>query len=246
MIFNRPMVVSIAGFDPSGGAGILADIKTFEQLRAYGLGVLTANTFQTDTEVRQVNWIPLSQIKEQLGVLLNRWEIEWFKIGIIESSEVLLEVIQFIKSKCADPKFVWDPVLRSSTGYLFFNNGHTIVTLLKYITVFTPNLPEFEALVGTEERAISLSDKTIIYLKGGHKQQAELGKDILFYKGVKQLFNPATYGSAKHGSGCVLSAAICVNFALKIPVPLAFEKSKRYIEQYLTSNPSLLGYHTSP
>ena len=76
MSANRPIVVSIAGFDPSSGAGILADIKTFEQHQVYGLGVLTANTIQSDEKVMQVEWIPVEKIKEQLQVLLDRWQPE--------------------------------------------------------------------------------------------------------------------------------------------------------------------------
>lgn len=241
---ERPIVLSIAGFDPSGGAGILADIKTFEQNLVCGFGVLTANTFQTDADVKGLNWIPVSEIKDQIKLLMDRWEIEWFKIGIIESAEVLQQVIQFIIQQNPQAKFVWDPVLRSSSGFPFFRSDRDIATLLENITVLTPNLPEFEFLIGNEEKALSLSLNTMIYLKGGHKVEAELGKDILYWNGSKYIFEPQVLGTSKHGSGCILASAICSNLALNIPVPLAFEKAKQYIEKVLSSNSSLLGWHS--
>ena len=198
---SRPMVVSIAGFDPSGGAGILADIKTFDQHRVYGLGVITANTFQTDSVVEEVNWIPAPQIKEQLGLLIERWNPEWFKIGIIENSDVLEQILVFITEKNPEAKIVWDPVLRSSSGFSLFKSDHSITKLLKYITVLTPNLPEFEFLIGSEEKAMSLSQQTMIYLKGGHREKAQLGEDWLYWKGIKYILQPSRIGDPKHGSG---------------------------------------------
>ncbi|MEJ6979151.1 hydroxymethylpyrimidine/phosphomethylpyrimidine kinase [Pedobacter sp. P351] len=244
MTSERPVVLSIAGFDPSGGAGILADIKTFEQNLVYGFGVLTANTFQTDTDVKDLSWIPLAEIKDQIKLLMDRWEIEWFKIGIIESADVLHQVVQFIIQQNQEAKFVWDPVLRSSSGFPFFRSDRDIATLLKHITVLTPNLPEFEILIGKEENALSLSESTMIYLKGGHREDAELGKDVLYWNSRKYIFEAKNLGTSKHGSGCILASAICSNLALNIPVQLAFEKAKQYIEQVLSSNPSLLGWHS--
>lgn len=236
-------MLSIAGFDPSAGAGILADIKTFEQHQVYGLGVLSANTFQTDAHVNRLNWIPVSEIKEQIKLLMERWNIEWFKVGIIENSDTLQQLVGFIVQQNPKAKFVWDPVLRSSSGFDFFTSHHELSTLLEHITVLTPNLPEFNYLIGSEEKAMFLSQKTMIYLKGGHRTEA-VGKDLLYWKGVKHVFEPSLLASPKHGSGCVLSSAICANLALNIPSPLAFENAKRYIEKVLISNSSLLGWHS--
>lgn len=244
MSFSRPIVVSIAGFDPSGGAGILADIKTFEQHRVYGFGVLTANTIQSDKEVKHVEWINAVKIKAQLQVLMDRWQPEWFKIGIIESSEVLLDLIQFVIQHNTHAKFIWDPVLQSSSGYQFFKSEHDLEVLLQHITVLTPNLPEFECLIGSEEKALELSYTTMIYQKGGHREEALLGQDILFWNGNKYFFEPSNKTFSKHGSGCILSSAICANLASDIQSPLAFEKAKQYTEKVLSSNPSLLGWHT--
>src|SRR5690606_18289257 len=119
---------------------------------------------------------------------------------------VLQQLVAFIIQRNRKAKLVWDPVLRSSSGFKFFESEHDITTLLSNITVLTPNLVEFDALIGSEGNAISLSQNTIIYLKGGHRTGADLGYDILYWKGGKYIFEPKLIGSAKHGSGCVLSS----------------------------------------
>src|SRR5436190_9108916 len=96
---ERKQVISIAGFDPSGGAGILADVKTFESLGVYGFGVCSAITLQTENEFKGVAWIPLHQIELQLDTLLQRYEVEFLKIGLIQSLEVLDQLVQAIIKK---------------------------------------------------------------------------------------------------------------------------------------------------
>src|SRR5690242_6903376 len=91
--------ISIAGFDSTAGAGVLADIKTFEQLDVYGFGVCSAITLQTESEFKGVVWVPLHQIELQLDTLLEKYEAEFLKIGLIQSLEVLDELIQTIKRK---------------------------------------------------------------------------------------------------------------------------------------------------
>ena len=107
-----------------------------------------------------------------------------------------------------------------------------------------PNLTDFEFLIVSEEKAVSLSQQTMIYFKGGHREKARLGEDWLYWNGDKYILQPFLLGNPKHGSGCILSSAICANLALNTPVPIAFEKAKHYIEKVLSSNPTLLGWHT--
>ncbi|MEL7003586.1 MAG: bifunctional hydroxymethylpyrimidine kinase/phosphomethylpyrimidine kinase, partial [Bacteroidota bacterium] len=116
---NRPTVLSIAGFDPSGGAGLLADIKAFEQLKCYGLGVSTALTVQNDVKFEKTKWIEWEFIKEQLQLLFERFPIAYVKIGIVENLMVLRQIINFILDQNKSAKIVLDPVLKSSTGFIF-------------------------------------------------------------------------------------------------------------------------------
>src|ERR1035437_5718713 len=95
---NRPFVLSIAGFDPSAGAGVLADVKTFEACGAYGMGVVSALTYQNDVSFEKVEWLELSQIIEQIKVLQKRFQFDFIKIGLIENLEVLNGLISYLKS----------------------------------------------------------------------------------------------------------------------------------------------------
>jgi hydroxymethylpyrimidine/phosphomethylpyrimidine kinase len=110
------------------------------------------------------------------------------------------------------------------------------------MAVVTPNLPEFESLIGAEERALEISKQTAIYLKGGHST-SNLGVDILYLNGEKHMLEPKLIGTSKHGSGCVLASAICANLALGFNIWEASVNAKKYIESVLTSNDSLLGWH---
>ena len=94
---SRPYVISIAGFDLSAGAGILADIKTFEQHKVYGFGACTALTSQNDQEFLNLSWLSTENILQQLEPLLGRFEIQACKIGIIPSLKTLAAVLKFIK-----------------------------------------------------------------------------------------------------------------------------------------------------
>src|ERR1700756_3795867 len=119
MLPKRAYVLSIAGFDPSGGAGILADVKTFESNKVYGLGVISANTFQNDEEFNRVDWIPAEKIIEQISILQKRFEFEYVKIGLIENLEVLNKIIEHLKLPTANYRLIWDPILKASAGFEF-------------------------------------------------------------------------------------------------------------------------------
>src|SRR5260221_632714 len=105
---ERPCVLSIAGFDPSGGAGILADIKTFEQHKVSGMGVVTGLTFQNDSEFDGVKWIEPNEIIKQIDVLTRKFKFQFVKIGMLESLDVLEKIISRLKANGS--KLIWDPI----------------------------------------------------------------------------------------------------------------------------------------
>ena len=116
---KRPYVLTIAGFDPSGGAGLIADIKTFEALKVYGLSVCTANTIQNDIDFKSCYWVDIEIIKHQIAILFDRFRIDYVKIGIIKNWEILNTIIDLLLRKNAEIKIVLDPVLRSSSNFDF-------------------------------------------------------------------------------------------------------------------------------
>lgn len=245
----KPHVLSIAGFDPSGGAGILSDIKTIEGNGGYGFGVITAVTCQNDISFEKISWLPLGEIIEQIEVLQKRFLITYIKIGLIESLEVLHELVIYFKSKDPNAVIVWDPIIKASAGFVFHQsiNKDLLLEVLKNITCITPNIPEANQLFGMDnlsERLLSDSDNYYTYLKGGHNDQSNV-TDIFFAEQQIYFFtNPRLPRGEKHGSGCVLSAAFTTELAKGTMMKDAAEKANAYTFRFLASNETLLGYHS--
>jgi hydroxymethylpyrimidine/phosphomethylpyrimidine kinase len=118
---ERPFVISIAGFDPSGGAGILADIKTFEQLEVIGLGVCTAMTVQTASQCLSIDWQSLEQIVSSITVLMQEYTIQAVKIGVVKDAVFLEKIVETIRFHSSGAKIIWDPVLKSTSEFSFFD-----------------------------------------------------------------------------------------------------------------------------
>lgn len=247
---KRPFVLSIAGFDPSGGAGLLADTKTFEMLGCYGLAVNTANTIQNDVKFEACHWTSEEIILQQLDLLLENFPVEVVKIGIVENLQVLDRVIQKLLTKNKDVKIIWDPVIKSSSGFSFqkpLEFQKNLESILERVFLVTPNFNELQLFypeLNMGETIPKITDKTNLYLKGGHRM-ANIGLDELFTKdGECLIFKPVrTDCSEKHGSGCVLSSALAAQLALGHSLPKAARKTKDYIEKILASNKTLLAYH---
>lgn len=240
--------MSLAGLDPSGGAGLLADIKTFEQHRVYGLGVCTALTIQTASDFISVDWLSLPRILAQAKPLLASETVDYCKIGIMADIQSLLELVRTIKYLSPGIRIVLDPVLKASAGHAFHSNipRQAWQELLPELYLLTPNYHEATLLAGIDDgeaAAEQLSAHCAVLLKGGH-HQARPGEDTLYTGNGIQRFLPGP-GQAypKHGSGCVLSAAITANLALGQSLPDACANAKAYTENLLASHPSLTGYH---
>jgi hydroxymethylpyrimidine/phosphomethylpyrimidine kinase len=246
---KRPFALTIAGFDPSGGAGLLADIKTFEANQIYGLGVCTALTVQHENRFDAVKWIDNELIIEQAKLLFEKYSIQYVKIGLVKSLEDLSRIINALLAWNPEVIIIWDPILKASAGFNFHDeiNVITLKTILKQIYVLTPNLPEANLLVNdslnTEQKALILAENCAVFLKGGHGNLDE-SKDILLYQNHRfEYFAKRIVHGEKHGSGCVLSSAITANLAKGFPLEKACEEAKKYITAFLSSNNSLLGYH---
>lgn len=241
---NRPFVLTIAGLDPSGGAGILADIKTFEQHKVTGFAISTANTIQTENQFYEIQWTDLSFVIRSIETLFLNYKISIVKIGIVSSLHDLNQILSIIKQLSPSTKIVWDPVLKSTTKFEFMNteDQFDLNKILSKIDLITPNFHEAEILfpdyISKENRF-----STNILLKGGHNEKA-LGTDHLFLKDEMLELLPSEKNCfEKHGSGCVLSSAITSNLALNQTLIEACKNAKIYIENYLSSTTTLIGYH---
>jgi hydroxymethylpyrimidine/phosphomethylpyrimidine kinase len=248
MSTNRPFALSIAGFDPSGGAGVLADIKTFEQHKVIGFAVVTANTIQTESKFHEIEWIDLSFVIRSIETLFVNYEITVVKIGIVPSIHYLNRILSTIKLLSPSTKIVWDPVLKSTTEFEFMNiEEHSDLNkILSKIDLITPNYNEAKLLFPDfilNKTTLKNDIPTAILLKGGHNFE-EIGTDRLFLKNeIIDLLSSEKNCFEKHGSGCVLSSAIASNLALNQTLHEACKNAKTYIENYLSSTSTLIGYH---
>ncbi|MBG6060340.1 hydroxymethylpyrimidine/phosphomethylpyrimidine kinase [Flavobacterium sp. CG_9.1] len=249
MSTNRPFVVTIAGFDPSGGAGVLADVKTFEQHRVTGFAINTGNTIQTENEFFEIEWTDLTFVLRSIKVLFKSYTVQAVKIGIVPSLDYLKEIVFAIKRLSPKTKIVWDTVLKSTTEFRFttIENQTVLIEILEKIDLITPNYNEILQLSSEEINArtiaITLSKYCAVLVKGGHNSD-EIGIDYLYMENdFFRLLPKETLVSEKHGSGCVLSAAITANLALEQDLKTACSTAKIYIETFLQSNKTKLGYH---
>jgi hydroxymethylpyrimidine/phosphomethylpyrimidine kinase len=252
----RPTILSIAGFDPSGGAGILADIKTFEQHKVQGMGVVTGLTFQNDSEFDGVNWIETGEVIKQIEVLTRKFKFEFIKIGMIKDLDILAIIISHLQT--SNSKLIWDPIIKASAGFEIHKtiDKKKVIAICKNIFLITPNMDEIRILTGEQDvikAAKELSKYCNVFLKGGHtplsnsppKEERGLGRDYLFtIDGKVFSFRPKKISeTGKHGSGCVLSSAITANLAIGNDLQRSCLKGKDYVTKFLFSTKTLLGYH---
>lgn len=243
---ERPYVISIAGFDPSGGAGLLSDSKTFEQSKVIGLGVCTALTLQTAAKCLSLEWRPIDEVTEAIQMLMENYLILAVKIGIVKDAEFLNKIIETLKKANPEVKIVWDPVLKSTSEFSFFDTEtlHQLKSTVNQLSLITPNYNEYGVL--KENNLLPDTNKCALLIKGGHRED-HLGTDILVENGKETLLVPTednTIYFPKHGSGCVLSSAITAELAKGEKRETACRNGKLYIEKFLKSNPSLLGTHS--
>ena len=244
---ERPYVMSIAGFDPSGGAGLLSDSKTFEQLKVMGLGVCTALTLQTAFQCLSLEWRPVNEVAEAIKVLMENYPVSAVKIGIVRDAEFLDKIIETIKIGNPEVKIVWDPVLKSTSEFTFFDleTLSQLEETVNKLSLITPNYKEYSIL--KESGILPDPHKCSLLIKGGHREDL-LGTDVLVENQTEIALPPGSQDRAyfpKHGSGCVLSSAITSELAKGKSMEASCRQGKIYVENFLKSNPSLLGTHSS-
>ena len=264
-MMERPGVLVVAGYDQSGGAGVLADVKTLEAHGVYAYAVCTAFTFQNERVVRRVEWFSEEDIFGQIDLCFAVASFEWVKIGIVRSVDMIAAIIRHLREHNPSIRIVLDPVIRASSGMDFWEGGNRTGDQFRGAPtvrwgdfgevaaecyLLTPNWEEIGWLypgrdIAEQCRELTRSFGCNLYLKGGHNPVSP-GRDYLWMDGEMQALEPGVEAAAvfpKHGSGCVLSSSLTANLALGYTLPVAAALSKRYIEQFLTSNKTLLGWH---
>jgi hydroxymethylpyrimidine/phosphomethylpyrimidine kinase len=235
-------VLTIAGSDSGGGAGIQADLKTFEAHRVFGTSVITALTAQNTLGVHGVFPIPPEMVRAQLRAILDDFPIAAAKTGMLYN----VENIEAVTDAVIETQFplVVDPVIVATSGDALLQPD-ALQALASYLfpvaTVITPNLQEASILTGmdvkTREdmevaalRMASICPDTWILVKGGHLDQGR-ASDLLFKLDRAPIWLEADWIPTQdtHGTGCTLSAAITANLALGMDVPTAVAAAKTYV-----------------
>ena len=212
-----PAVLSIAGSDPSGGAGVQADLKTFAAHRTYGMGVMTALTAQSTTGVTGVHPVPAGFVAEQITTLLDDIPPAAVKVGMLAETDIARAVAGALERVHAP--VVLDPVMVSTSGHrLLSAEAEAVVcgALAARATIVTPNRPEAVVLLaGVDARAWVDRTGTALLLKGGHDTEP-IVEDVLFRPGVapRTWRHPRVKTRNTHGTGCTLSSAIAARLAL--------------------------------
>ncbi len=232
--------LTIAGYDNSGGAGIVADLRVFHRFGLYGVSVITALAVQNTFRVYEVFPVPLYTFRAELKAVFDDFKIKGVKIGMLGNEEIALETYSFLKDK--DIPVVLDPVLGSTSGTpLLTDEGVKILKekLIKIVYLITPNIPESERLC--EEKIESLKDvyecaKKIrsmgaknVLIKGGHLDGEE-AVDILYDgKDFYRFVSKRVKGKNPRGTGCVYSSAILSNLIKGKELTEAVKISKEFI-----------------
>ena len=237
-----PTVLSIAGFDPSGGAGVLADTKTFVAFNCCPAAAITSLTFQNEQEVFGCVHQTASTVRAQLTPVLAERKVSAVKTGMLPTREIVLEVANVVREHKL-PSLVVDPVIRSTSSYELANDAAISALceeLFPLARVVTPNIPEAERLTGlsiTDEESMRRATLSIrklgaqaVLLKGGHLRNAPAATDLLDDGGMVRSFSSEWIrGDNFHGTGCLLSAAIAACLAKGLALEEATRQAKNFV-----------------
>lgn len=236
--------LSIAGSDPSGGAGIQADIKTFSALGVYGAAVITALTIQNTVGVQYVHPVPPQVVYDQIVAVMSDIRPSVVKVGMVNDVLTLKAIVTALRQY--KPSFlIVDPVIMSSSGKQLMSDDAMallINDMLPVTDLLTPNIPEAKRLTDNNDlsgAAITLLEYGVkaVLIKGGHSMDKDK-TDILFRKTENGIVTDSYTSSSvnsnnTHGTGCTLSTAIASFLARGCDICHAIEKAKHYITEAL-------------
>jgi hydroxymethylpyrimidine/phosphomethylpyrimidine kinase len=241
-----PVALTIAGSDPSGGAGIQADLKTFQRFGVYGVSAIALITVQNTTRFERVESLPADLVVEQIRAVIEDIPPAAAKTGALGSREIV-EAVAALAAEFQFPLVV-DPVLLSKRGARLLDVAALRAKLLPRAFLLTPNLDEASELAGfpvtdvasmraAAEALVKMGARSVL-VKGGHLTGAAV--DVLLHDGKFQEFEmPRIDTRHTHGTGCAYSAAITALLAQGRPLPDAVATAKEYIHYAIATNPGL-------
>ena len=234
-------LLTIAGSDSSGGAGIQADLKTFAANGGYGMSVITAVTAQNTTGVSAVHNIPPEIVRAQIDAVFNDINVDGVKIGMLSTADIanaVADAMEVYKPRI----LIVDPVMVSTSGSKLLSDEAVEVIknrLLPLATMVTPNIPEAEYMCGQEIKNIHEMGQAAqiigdmgpgyVLIKGGHLK--ENANDLLYNGRTMTIFEDGRIHTQNtHGTGCSISSAICINMAKGMDAVLAVGEAKKYVK----------------
>ena len=247
-------LLSIAGSDSGGGAGIQADIKTASAFRVYAMTAITAVTAQDTTGIGAVHPIPPDVVREQILRCLSDIGADAIKIGMLGTADVARAVVSALPK---DIPLVVDPVLASTSGTAFADGGVLEVLKADFFpraTLVTPNLPEAQRLCGFDladpqevlragEMLLSLGPGAVL-IKGGHGTEATVTDTLFTLDAPPRLFlAPRIETAHTHGTGCTLSTAIACGLAQGMPLTDAIARAHAFVRKAIATAPGFGAGH---
>ncbi len=256
-----PTVLTIAGSDPSGGAGIQADLKTFTAVNVYGASVITALTAQNTQTVAAAMSIPADFVKQQLDAVLSDIRVDIIKLGMLPNADICVTIAPYLK----DYTVVCDPVMISTSGCSLIDDP-AVAALTEHIiprsTYITPNYNELKTLYGKEITNIKTAGLDLldrfdnlfgIVLKGGHVDTASHNvTDILLLRDGSSIAeiietNPRYHTKNTHGTGCTFASAFAAFLAKNLDPAAAFSKAASFTNNLIDiSKDSHIGHGNGP
>jgi hydroxymethylpyrimidine kinase/phosphomethylpyrimidine kinase len=249
---GMPVALTIAGFDPSGGAGIVADIKTFTAFGCFATAAVTSLTFQNTTGVFGATHQTAADVRAQVLPVVEDFRVAGVKTGMLPTREVISEVARLLReTRLGEVCAIIDPVVRSTSGFDLIDDAALAALkseLLPLARLATPNLPEAERITGLEikteadmRRAAALIREMgarAVLVKGGHLTGDAV--DLLDDEGRVELFRaPRIETDATHGTGCTLAAAITACLARGMSLSHAVGAAKRFVTEAIRRSPQL-------
>ena len=251
-IHQYPRVLSIAGSDSGGGAGIQADLKTFAALGCFGMTAITALTAQNTCGERAIHPVPPDMLRAQIDAVLEDIGADAVKVGMLHSPEIVRTVAQAIDRHQLQ-RVVFDPVMVATSGAKLIDDPAIAVLvseLFPRATLITPNLDEAALLVGrpltsAQDMAQAAAEllargARAVLLKGGHLA-GEVVTDLLLASGREPLWMeaPRIATANTHGTGCTLSSAIAAHLALGATLAQAVQQARDFVRQALQAGASV-------
>jgi hydroxymethylpyrimidine/phosphomethylpyrimidine kinase len=256
-IVEPPVVMTVAGFDPSGGAGVLADIKTIAAFGCYGVAAVTSVTFQNTTGVLGAHHQSAGSVRRQIEALFDDFEIAAIKTGMLPTREIVAEVAAIIRARSV-PIVVVDPVLRSTSGFELIEEGtaDSIRTeLFPLASLVTPNVAEAQIFSGEDIRDLAGAQRVAqqiltmgpraVLITGGDVVASSSTDVLEDDRGSRSYSVDRIKSNNTHGTGCAFASALACLLAKGIGLRDAISIAKRYIADAINEGPGV-GYGRRP